>query len=487
MSALSKMDSKDHNSIEKAGLDSDSSEVQEDFIPRKFLWWIPLQKHVHPVQFFFFIVTVFVSLTLIVYIAGTQPQILSSILLIKSDEGDITGSLSLYSEVTSVIGVIVWSLAADKIERKGVMSISIIIMAICVIAYPHVHNVYPDMLIIRLVFSVGTAGSTAMMAAMMMEVVHGKGGLVSGCIGIASGLGAVFAALVLFKAPAYFYIKSFDARKSLASSHGIVGGCCIAIGIASYFVLPKDVCKRENPNQFKALGRKLYRGIKAAKDPRVALGYVSSFFARADEIIITNFLTLWINKYYLENGKCEVGKVCLYGSASSSTLSGYSQIVALASTPFFSLASEYLPKEWAVIIAGIIGACGCIPFAFSFDPTTKAAMGYVIMVAIGQYGMIISGMAMIAGDFITVEDRAAISACYSFIGVCAIIIFSKLGGVLFDEWMKGAPFLLLGIGHCLIVLMAAAVYIIMRIKKRKDKTVEHVATYDIPKAGDLPQ
>ena len=158
--------------------------------------------------------------------------------------------------------------------------------------------------------------------------------------------------------------------------------------------------------------------------------------------------------------------------ASSSTLSGYSQLVALAATPFFSLASEYLPKEWAVFIAGVVGACGCIPFAFSIDPTTKLSLGFVILIACGQYGMIISGMAMVAGKHVDRKDNAAVSACYSFIGAIGIIILSKVGGVLFDKWMKGAPFLLLGIGHALVCIMSIIVYlqqaIIERTRKRNN-------------------
>ncbi|OAD00251.1 hypothetical protein MUCCIDRAFT_157005 [Mucor lusitanicus CBS 277.49] len=83
--------------------------------------------------------------------------------------------------------------------------------------------------------------------------------------------------------------------------------------------------------------------------------------------------------------------------------------------------------------------------------------------------MIISGMAMVAGNYIKREEHAAISATYSFIGALGIIVVSKVGGVLFDDWMKGAPFLLLGIGHCLIMLMSVIVYGSRLISERKQK------------------
>ncbi|CEP16985.1 hypothetical protein [Parasitella parasitica] len=453
---------------------ADSLQQIDEVPPRKFMWWIPLQSHVHPLQFFAFIISVFVSLSLIVYIAGTQSQILMGVLGIVTDTGDITGSLSLYAEIMSLFGVIVWSMASDRIGRRGVMSISIFLMGMAIVAYPHVLKVYPDMLLIKLVFSIGSAGSTSMLVSMMMEIAHGKGGLVSGCIGIASGLGATFAALCLFMVPAYLAIRYPGHNTGLLYSHSAIGGTSMALSIILFFCMPKDAVTRPPVNHIKAWFLKLYKGIKAVKEPRIALGYASSFFARADEIIITNFLSLWVAKYYVESGKCVAGQSCLYALASSSSLSGYSQLVALCATPFFSLASEYFPKEWAVFLAGVVGACGCIPFAFSIDPTSKLSLGFVILIACGQYGMIISGMAMVAGDLVKREENAAISATYSFIGAVGIIVVSKVGGVLFDDWMKGAPFLLLGIGHCLIMLMSAIVYIYRIIIERKAKKWHHM-------------
>ncbi|KAG2204034.1 hypothetical protein INT47_007028 [Mucor saturninus] len=447
--------------------------------PRKFMWWIPLQPHVHPLQFFAMIFAVFVSLSLIVYIAGAQTQILYGILSITKNPGDITGSLSLYAEIIALVGVIVWCMAADHIGRRGVMSCSIVLMGAGIVSYSYISNVYPQMLIIRLVFSIGSSGSTAMMVAMMMEVAHGKGGLVAGSIGIASGLGATFAALCLFLVPALLSLKYPDGFDGLIYSNAIIGSTAMGLGIILFFCMPKDSCKRPPVNHLKGFFLKIYSGIKLGKEPRIALGYASSFFARADEIIITNFLVLWVTQYYIEAGKCKVGSTCLYALASSSSLSGYAQLVALAATGFFALASEYAPKEWAVFIAGVVGACGCIPFAFSIDPTSKLSLGFVILIAVGQYGMIISGMAMVAGDFIDRKDHAAVSATYSFIGAIGIIILSKVGGVLFDRWMKGAPFLLLGIGHCLMMGGSVLVYGHRFISERRKKSAVATPSYVI--------
>jgi hypothetical protein len=83
--------------------------------------------------------------------------------------------------------------------------------------------------------------------------------------------------------------------------------------------------------------------------------------------------------------------------------------------------------------------------------------------------MIISGMAMVAGNKSDPKDHAAISACYSFIGAAGIIVVSKVGGVLFDKWMKGAPFLLLGIGHIIVCVISVLVYGVRLFHQYKNK------------------
>ncbi|KAF7731969.1 hypothetical protein EC973_007074 [Apophysomyces ossiformis] len=439
---------------------------------RKFLWFVPLAPHVHPVKFFCFLFSVFVSLANVVFLAVNQATILNilapaNLSNIANAQGDTTGSFALYSEIVSLVMVVVWGVLADRYQKSLISGVSLILMGVAVIAYPHAPNVYPTLLILKLIFSIGTAGSTAMMAALMIEVVHGKGGLVSGLIGSCSGLGAVFAALCLVRVPVQLRFILDRPNGELILSYGIIGGITVFLGIVFIFALPRSVERPKTDRE--GYITKLRKGILAGKDPRIALGYASSFFARADEIIITNFISLWIIQYYIETGECEVGKVCYMAMASSSTLTGIAQSVALASAPVFAAGSEYLPKEVPVMLAGIIGATGCIPFALSIDPTSQASYGFVVLLAIGQIGMIISGMAMIGGPYVPEDCKGSIAGTYSFSGALGIIVIAKLGGVLFDKWMKGAPFLLLGIGHCLVTVFAFINVSIRYIRERQNR------------------
>ena len=66
---------------------------------------------------------------------------------------------------------------------------------------------------------------------------------------------------------------------------------------------------------------------------------------------------------------------------------GIAQSVALVVAPFFGIGSHF-SKEWSLIIAGCIGVAGCIPFAFSINPTANTSLAFVVLLAMGEYGNI---------------------------------------------------------------------------------------------------
>lgn len=475
-----------------------TKQVHIDGQPRKFLWVIPLAEHTRPFQFFAFICAVFVTMSIVVYLSASQAFILTTILVQRDNNGDITGSLALYGEIMALVMVAVWGVVSDRIQKRTIFCISIVLMGLAVSLYPQVKNVYPGLLLLRLVFAAGSAGCTTMMTAMMTDVVHGKGGMVSGILGACSGLGAIFSSFVLFSVPAKLGISRGSSAQGVVLAFGIIGGCTMFLGIVLWFFLPKAKQIPVEPIYIR-----LKKGIIAGKDPRISLAFATSFFARADEIILTSFISLWVNQYYIDNGQCQVGQSCYLALGATGTITGIGQSVSLASAPFFGLASEFLTRSYPIIAAGLIGAAGCFPFAFSFDPTTKASLAFVILIAIGELGkitaqliirkieilmllltlcigMIISGMAMLNGPYVPPELRGSISGTYSFIGAFGIIIISKLGGVLFDKWMKGAPFLLLGIGHCLVSVFSIVVLLLNKRLERMDRLKEEQSLAQTP-------
>ena len=94
----------------------------------------------------------------------------------------------------------------------------------------------------------------------------------------------------------------------------------------------------------------------------------------------------------------------------------------------------------------------------------------LIISLVFQTGMIISGMAMLSGEYVSQEIQGSVAGAYSFCGAIGIIIVSKVGGVLFDQFKRGAPFLILGIGHLVCSLFAIVLLAIRYYKYIKNRS-----------------
>lgn len=72
-------------------------------------------------------------------------------------------------------------------------------------------------------------------------------------------------------------------------------------------------------------------------------GYLGSFLARGDSIIITVFVPLWVYKYYIDEGSChatdpndpDVKESCKKAYITAAILSGVAQTLALVGAPIF--------------------------------------------------------------------------------------------------------------------------------------------------------
>ncbi|ORY05136.1 MFS general substrate transporter [Basidiobolus meristosporus CBS 931.73] len=436
-----------------------STEIDEPRKEMRTVFWL---FHVNPkvshVNFFSFLVAVFAAIALIVFLSAGQ----SSILYFlgennkQNSHGNTTGSLALYDELLAIVMVIVWGPLSDRIGRRPVYSFAFFLVGLSVALYPLAKNVYPQLLLLRLLFSVGTSGTTSMMTAMLGDILVESGGRVSGITGLCSGLGAVFSAFFLMDVPTKLYkVAHRDELLAVQYGFGIIGGCTMFVALVFFFTLPRVNeegsgfgIRFKKGNYSELLPSKhfkhLLKGFKAGKDPRVALGFATSFVARADTVIFSTFVALWVQQYFSDLGQAEV-------------LTGMAQTWSLIAAPFYGIMSEHMNKAIVTSIGGVIGAIGCLPFAFTLSPYNKINLVWACFIGVGQIGMIITGMAIVNGPYVRPEIRGSVASAYSFFGAVAIVIVSKLGGYLFDVWMYGAPFLLLGICHVLISIAGITV------------------------------
>jgi len=190
-------------------------------------------------------------------------------------------------------------------------------------------------------------------------------------------------------------------------------------------------------------------------------------------------VSLWVIQYHIDGGSCHIKLSGLSGADDESScsiavtdthrLTGIGQGVSLICAPIFGYASERFQKSTVLAFAGIVGAIGSLPFAFTQTAPAKGSnLAFVSLIGMGQIGMIVTGMTLVNGVHTDPKYRGSIAGVFSFCGAVSIMVMARLGGYLFDEWMHGAPFVLMGIAHLLIALMGIYVRIVTPRLERQD-------------------
>ncbi|KAF9415643.1 hypothetical protein BGZ94_010443 [Podila epigama] len=456
------------NAFETASISSlESADMAHN--SRRYLFGIFIvNSNITYLNFCTYLVACFGTICLVVYLAIIQPFVLTVILGIDGKKGNLTGSLGLYDEIIALPFTLIWGLLSDRIGRRYVYSIGFLCLGTALILFPLSKNVYPHLLLCRLLFSIGSAAATTMMTGALGDIAGGQRerGRTSAIVGLFSGFGGLIAGMVLTKVP-YMLVKQAGSEiKGIQLCFQIVGGTAIAFAAFSAFAMPKFSHGKDYMNPLKMLKY----GFLAARDPRVALAYVSSFVARADTVLFTSYMSLWVVHYFEQLGYCQNGHSCSAAAGDTHTLTGYGQGISLAFAPLFGFAGEKFAKSTVLAVAGIIGAIGSFPFAFTkVAPAHKSNFAFITMVGIGQIGVIVTGMTLINGVYMKPKYRGSVAGVFSFCGAVSIMIMVKLGGYLFDAWMPGAPFVLMGGAHALISIFAIYVRLITPRLEAQDR------------------
>ncbi|KAK9763054.1 hypothetical protein K7432_010624 [Basidiobolus ranarum] len=458
-------------------------QAQEGSAPVKYLFKVvPVNPNVGYLNVLALILGVFATIALLVFQSIIQSSIIITNLGVSvTEQGNVVGSLTMYQEIIVIFMCIFWGPISDLTGKRYVYAISFFCLGTALIAYPHARNVYPDLLLIRLLFGMGSSGATTMMTATLGDIIVKSGGFISGFIGATSGCGALLGVFVLSSVPALLANSTPDYFTAVNKGFHIIGGSAIALGVILWFMLPSHTDVWEGPDRWlwRKLNNKFSSGVKqekkslkvnrpkrenyflllkkgfmAAKDPRVALGYATSFVARSDEVMLTTFVTMWVSKVFYLSGRCKSPDklFCPVGQGQSELMTGTGQIVALLVAPFYGWAHHYFRRSTVTFVGGVFGVIGCFGLAFNHDPYNKINYFWITLIGCGEIGMIISSMSLVNGPYVPPGRRGSIAGAYSFCGSISILVITKLGGYLFDTWMAGAPFFILGVCHCCVTV-----------------------------------
>lgn len=426
----------------------------------------------------------------LVFINADQTYVMVDILdYPRSQVGRATGTLVFADELLSMLMVPVWGALSDHIERRWIFSIGLTLMALATFLHPWASFVFPHNFIsffsslfaFRLLFGLGGSASTATLTALIGDYSSGNSrAKVAGITGFSTGLGALFAALILSRIPIFFAHDSNLVPGGLR--HIPNGGATLVITFAItallllvaaivtglFLTAAPDLAYAQGHHngggRRMPLTKRIIIGVTAMAHPLIALAYLSGFVARADSIALTLFIAPWVDNYLTAQGLCpprdpEVLTRCQPAKRLASTLMSIAHTAMLLGAPIFGILSDKLGAVNAVLIPAGSGLLAFGLLYFLPNPQTPLVYGAMAFAGFADIGMIITSMALMA-SVSHPHHRGALSGVYSFFGALGIIVTSKLGGFLFDNVRETAAFIVVAVASGFVFFISLVLVVI---------------------------
>lgn len=455
-----------------------------------------------------FLVSSFLTIASFVFLNSTQSYLLTDLLDIPRVKlGGIQGNLSSMDEGLSMVMVIVWGVASDRIGRRLVFAFGFLLMALATFLYPLASSVYAgstflsffrSLLFYRLIFACGGAATSDMLTVVLGDyAAEGKRAKLAGLLGVSTGLGACFGALFLNRLPTFFtrgsaglvtssagtIVASFWITAVLLLGGAAISGFGIRRPLQSAEPEQDPLIKAETAvtvrkcplagqttpgsSRTKCWWKRIVFGFKAIRShPTLLAAYLGGFVARGDSIILSVFLPPWIASFYAKNNLCPVNDdnnnllldtamyitKCPEAKRLVSTLTGISNLSALLAAPLVGNFADRFGPVRALAIPAILGACAYGGMLLIGDPRSRIVMIMAVLQGFAQIGMIITSVSLVAKEA-PPHARGAISGVYSLFGAIGIITVSKIGGFLTEVWTETGPFSVIAVANLVLLFV----------------------------------
>lgn len=392
----------------------------------------------------------FVTIGMLAFISFIQPYLLNSIGIPESHQGRLTGILGFSNEIVSLLLFAPVGALADKIGRRPVYALGFLWLAAGYLLYPLARN-FPQLLACALIFAVGVSAVGCMLATVLADLPQERSrGRMVGLTGFFQGLGAVTAIVLLGRIPKQLADAGLDAQDAGRITLWIAAALCVVSAVVCLLGLkrgtPSESAPRESLTGIIRLGL-----IAARENPRIWLGYLLSFAARGDLVVIGTFFTLRLTQSGIERGLSIPDAVD--GARRPYVIA---QSAALLWSIVFGFLMDRLDRTTAGIAAMGLAALGYLAAGFVGDPTSALIVPIAIGLGIGQLSAILSGQALL-GQEAPRDVRGAVFGLASICGSIGILVTTALGGWLYDNVSRGGPFVLLGTFNLLILAFAIGV------------------------------
>ncbi|EDN06168.1 conserved hypothetical protein [Histoplasma mississippiense (nom. inval.)] len=405
-------------------------------------------------------------------------------------------------------------------------AIGYLIIALALALFVQAKNVYPELLLGRLLFSLG--------GRHFHVQKHAKNGqrripphIWQASLECLQGCGAVVALLVFLPLPAWFEKSGRSPTQSIKLSYYVVALLSLVIS---------------------AFNASFLLGFK---QPGIGLAYLGGFVARASTVGISLFIPLYVNRYYKYSGLCdkdvpgsplhiletglgEIKKSCPKAYIVASMLTGVAQLTALCFAPIFGYFSARSKRHNVPLLsAALAGIIGYIFLTLLPTPQIRGPEGSPVifaamaLVGISQIGSIVCSLAGLSAhvlgpdhyqeaischhepdgrqtnstdhaaseNFIDTRDhvsdegsallpksmsppsangnnlvhlKGSVAGMYSLCGGAGILLLTKVGGLLSDKISPKSPFYLLAGFNGLLLIFGVVISVLQGWNHRKN-------------------
>ncbi len=393
----------------------------------------------------------FFTIGLVAVVSFMQPYLLSENLGLPTDEeGRASSILQVSYELVVLLAVGPLGALADRIGRRPIYVTGFCWIGVAFMLFPLVENLV-QLTLCRMFFAIGSASVTSMMATVLADYpLNRSRGLMIAASGVCNGLGALLMIILLSQLPALFGSLGYDTLQSGRLTYWFGSG----LALISATVVWRGL-KAGKPGQSKTrvpVTRLVREGTAAARrNPRILVACTEAFVARGDLVVFSTFFSLWARQAGVADGLSLEEAISMAGR--------FAALVSLANllwAPVWGFILDRFDRLSALAGGMAIAATSYIWVGFSPDPLAAAFIPAAILLGMGEGSAILSGAALV-GQEAPEDIRGAVVGLFNVCGSVGILTIASLGGVLFDAWMPGGPFVFVGVINAGIFLLAVAV------------------------------
>ncbi len=387
----------------------------------------------------------FTTIGLLAFIAIGTPYVLNVYLQVPaSEQGQISGDLAAWTEVTLLLVFGPAGVLADRIGRRQVYTVGFVFMGIAYALYPLAGSV-AALTGYRIIYAVGIGLATAMLQTTLADYpANASRGKATALIGTLNGLGVIVLSVGLGGLMKTFVQRGFSAEMAGYLTHFIIAGLCLVSAVvvgrglkAGTFVSHEEKLP---------VGELVRSGFAAARNPRIALAYACAFIARGDLVVVGTFVNLWGTSAAIEAGFDPAE-----ATAKGRMLFAAATTAGLVWLPVMGFLLDRVNRVTGTVVCMALAAAGFLFTDLVDDPLDLDNLVYFILLGIGQISAFAAAATLI-GQEAPRASRGAVVGFYNMSGAVGILFSTAVGGRLYDAIGPHAVFEMVGLITVAVVL-----------------------------------